>query len=198
MPNFSKIRASATSVFESLKDSLHVSCVVSHKASIYLGFDAGHTHVPRDVASEATAHSFRVVLHHDVVNTEQIGLPWSLEEAEIKLIQATTKVTLRPQCTMQPPSLSASPRTTKSVGFQLPDTAASPPQSVPAPVEIQDLCVQLRNIRSINCGACLGYLTGRTDDDRHGIFWPDNRLIDTQSLSIDTGWRARTSISPGA
>jgi hypothetical protein len=72
------------------------------------------------------------------------------------------------------------------VEFQLPNTVASPSQSVPVPVEIQDLCVQLRNIRSVKYGACLGYLTGKTDDDRHGIFWPNNRLIDTQSLSIET------------
>jgi hypothetical protein len=41
-------------------------------------------------------------------------------------------------------------------------------------------------MRSTKCGTCLGYLAGKSSDDRHGIFGPNERLIDSASPSVET------------
>jgi hypothetical protein len=58
MPNFATIRSGATSVFESLQNALHVSCTLTHKASICLGLSTDPSHPQIDPSNDALSLSF--------------------------------------------------------------------------------------------------------------------------------------------
>lgn len=38
----------------------------------------------------------------------------------------------------------------------------------------------------MQCGICLGYLMGVSNQHRHGLFWPKDRLIDPSSLTVSS------------
>lgn len=184
MPNFDKIRSSATSVFASLQNALHVSCAASHKASMYLGLSTNHTQAGDNALDEATLPSFRVALHHDRIAPKQAMLGWSVEEAEIRLLK-----TVPSKLTQAPVQLAMSTAVAGNNGrwgVQSSSAARNTASPSQRPAEIQDLCQKLCSIQSPDCGVCLGYLIDNASNDRHGIFWPDQRLMDSSSLVIDT------------
>lgn len=184
MPDFQEIRSGATSVFESLQNALHVSCTLTHKASICLGLSIDPVHTPGGSLGSASSLCFRIVLHHEIINPKQIAPAWSVEEAEIRTIE------------MEPTAESHAPRPTvvspnvrkDNKRICLPAAGSSKLGSTPTvlPTEILDLCEKLHSMRSTECGTCLGYLAGKSSSARHGIFGPNKRLIDPSSLSVET------------
>jgi hypothetical protein len=182
MPDFQKIRSGAASVFESLQDALHVSCALTHKASIHLGpiIDPAQG----DSSVDALSLSFRIVLHHEMVNPKQIAPAWSVEEAEIRTVQSGPQAGSR--ALIQHVASSNVRKDKKRVGFQIPGPSEQEPPPSLLPAEILDLCESLHSMRSTQCGTCLGYLAGKSTSDRHDIFWPNERLIDSASLSVET------------
>ena len=174
MPDFQKIRSCAASVFESLQNALDVSCTLEHKASIHLG---PVTDPARgDASVGALSLSFRVVLYHEIVNSEQVAPAWFTEEAEIRTMQFGLQT--GPLAQIQHSASSRVRFQTPGAGNQEP-----PPSLLP---EILDLCESLHGMRSTQCGTCLGYLSDNSSSDRHGIFWPNNQLVDSASQSVET------------
>jgi hypothetical protein len=184
IPDFAKIRSSAASIFGSLRKGLQVSCVASHKASIYLGLSADWPDPPSVSPGEDDSLLFRIVLHHDVVDCKQKAPPWSVQEAEIRIIEAVPADAL--QASILPSVSLCTPKQRPTVGFTLP--TRPDPQLIPAKglTEIQDLCGSLHGMLSAECGTCLGYIRAHSSADRHGLYQPKKKLIDTTPLSAES------------
>jgi hypothetical protein len=184
VPDFAKIRSSAASIFGSLRKGLQVPCVASHKASIYLGLSADGSDPPSVSPGEDESLLFRVVLHHDVVDCKQKAPAWSVQEAEIRIIEALPTDAL--QASILPSVSPCTPEKCPTVKFTLP-TRPDPQLITPKGLtEIQDLCGSLHGMLSAKCGICLGYIKAHSSEDRHGLYWPKNRLIDDTPLSVES------------
>lgn len=189
IPDFDKIRSSATSIYQTLKQGLQVSCGASHKASICLPNSPTDTASSMVVGSSRPGDSFRIVLHHNV-HPKQAVLQWSLEEAEIRPIDAAPS---SPPAVATPPiSVSTSACGTKRRKVQFQTAASSsvtvtkPNTSAPQTQEIQDLCHSIQKLRSTQCGICLGYMKCISSQHRYELYWPKKRLLDQASLSVET------------
>jgi hypothetical protein len=183
VPDFAKIRSGAVSIFGSLRKGLQVSCIASHKASIYLGLSVDGSDPPSVSPGEDDSLLFRVVLHHDAVDCKQKAPAWSVQEAEIKIIEALPTDAFHASIL---PSVSlCTPKQRPTVGFTLPTRPG--PQLIPQGLtEIQDLCESLHGMLSAKCGICLGYIRAHSSENRHGLYWPKKRLIDDTPLSVES------------
>jgi hypothetical protein len=184
VPDFAKIRSSAASIFGSLRKGLQVSCVASHKASIHLGLSADGLDPPSSSPGEDDSLLFRVVLRHDIVGCKQKAPAWSVQEAEIRIIEVVPTDTF--QASISPSVSLCTPVQRPTVGFKLP---ARPGRQLTIPkdsTEIQDLCGSLHDMLSAKCGTCFGYIRAHSSEDRHGLYWPKKRLIDDTPLSVES------------
>lgn len=184
MPDFHKIRSSATSIFEGLQKTLQASCVASHRASIYLGLSTNCSEGSKNSKDEVDSHSFRILLHHDLIHGKQKALAWSIEEAEVRMIDGRGPTP--PQLPLLPSPSPGTSQRKKVVGFQLAESASRRPALPQDMAEIQDLCGSLQDMRLTNCGTCLGYMKTVTSEERHGLYWPEERLVDQASPSFET------------
>lgn len=184
VPSFERARSSASSIFESLRRGLHVSCVTAHKASICLTSSIPESTRSTPRHSRDTSgidDTFRVVLHHDHGLT-QPPLLWSLEETEIRLLDSITTATVVPFIS---PSVDR-PRK-KKVGFQdsTPKITAPPPPAATA-LEILDLCQSIQTFPTSQCDICLGYMDCMSSKRRHELYHPKQRLLGHAAFSVIT------------
>lgn len=141
-PDYDHIRAGAKSVFETLQQGLQVSCGASHKASIYLR-PVGAQESGFDIAVREADDTFRIVLHHDgAARPGQKAIPWSVQEAEMRLLDT------KPPLPAAPTTISPGASRKRKVQFCVPvasikksDAAlVQVPQQPQKLDEIHDLC----------------------------------------------------------
>lgn len=192
LPDFEGIRTNASSVFSGLQKALHMSCSEPHKVSVYLGSSVESSRV-NEMTAGLQGHTLRVVLHHELPNSKQKVVRWSVEEADIKLIETTPLISAATDSNTTAAISSLKPAKPRTVKFAepkpepkaVPGTSSVPPvikqQSI---AEIHDLCRDIADMRTTECGNCLGYMVA--GQYRHGLYSPAIRLIDRPSLSIQT------------
>lgn len=171
VPNFSKMRTQAASIFGILQKCLHGSCQAAHKASISIkGID--------DYESDEREMTCRVVMHHDISASGPNQPPlWIIEETEMRLLKSGVLSQATPGAT--DPSLRK-----RNVQF----TVHSTMPVLPSPdlsnlEEIHDLCLSFERLRAKQCGVCLGYLVDSAMD-RYALYWPQKPVVDKTSLSM--------------
>lgn len=189
IPNFERVRSSATNVFESLRRGLYVSCAAAHRASICLTASVLESSKP-DVQQSREASSdnkFRIVLHHDHA-VRQPPLPWSLEETEIRPLDDTTVTTVTPAA--KPHVVVSGNKGKKKVGFQqvtiTPSIMTPPAPTASTAPEIQDLCQSIHTFATSQCGICLGYMECLLSKSRHELYHPRQRLLGQAAFSVTT------------
>nr|POF20020.1 hypothetical protein CFP56_52269 [Quercus suber] len=185
------MRAHASSIFSTLQKSLHGSCQVAHRASVYVRDANGNS-------SEQKEPTCRVVLHH-AVTPMSAARPqlWSLEETELRLVKFVVSTSAN---TSQQGSTGPSRPTARvsKVQFSTPPSARAPPPSDLTNLEeIHDLCLSFERLRAMQCGKCLGYLVDATMD-RHALYWPEKPLIDKKSLPVMSLADVLTTSKPNA
>lgn len=192
IPDFTKIRNHASSMFSMLQTGLGGSCQASHRASLYM---RPLQAVPGAIMHDEE-HAFRVVLHHEFKPSclPQLPSQWMIEEAEVRMLDSMLVTSSKPPIFPCPPP--ALPKGKKTLRFQVPpqsSPAVSPPRP-PSPVataitiqqqqaldEIKDLCESIQKLRSSKCGVCLGYLRDQGNAHRHGLYWPEKPLVDCKT-----------------
>lgn len=189
IPKFTKIRSHAVSMFSTLQTGLTGPCQASHRASLYMS----PLHGSQGLGAADEEHAFRVVLHHEFKGPPQVPSQWIIEEAEVRMLDAVaaSKV-VTTQLLDPPPTL---PKDKKAVRWQSSSTPTTiPPATIPtmqqqqALKEIKDLCKSIQKLRASKCGMCLGYLQNQANAHRHGLYLPENPLVDRNALtSISSG-----------
>lgn len=195
-PDYESIRKTASSIFEILQHSL--SCGVPHKASIYL------KPVSVSVAPKDLGNTFRLILHHGSDQSKQA--PWSIQETEMRVLESISS----PAITTDAPTAAAGSKGKQKVRFVEPaiSTVTSRPQveklQHSTVGEIRDLChryvyqrsrtvlsrltvlLSLEKMRAMQCGICLGYLMGVSNQHRHGLYWPHDHLLSPSAFSVSS------------
>lgn len=185
IPNFERVRSSATNIFESLRRGLYVSCAAAHRASICLTASLPEGPVSGKMHHSSSEGKFRIVLHHDL-GVQQPPSSWSTEEAEIRLLDSIS-VTISPP-EPSPPVIRPGNKGKKKVGFQDVTIAPTIPLHPPAATapEILDLCQSLNTFATSQCGICLGYMECLTSKSRHELYHPKQRLLGQTTFSVTT------------
>lgn len=177
-----------SSVFGGLQKALQISCSEPHRISMYLRSAVEDPQMDEKASSsQPEGPSFRVVLHLELVHQKQKVPRWSIEEAEIKLIETISPITVATHTIVTATNTSIVRTQTRTVTFQEPKPAAtlvSPVTQGPSLVEIHDLCQSICSMGTMQCGKCLGYMIA--GQYRHGLYSPKVRLIDRTSLSVQS------------
>lgn len=141
-PDYDHVRAGAKSVFETLQRGLQVSCGASHKASIYLR-PVGARESGFDIAVREADNTFRIVLRHDgVARPGHKAIPWSLQEAEMRLLDTESPL---PAC----PTTTASSCTSRKRKVQFAVPAMSTKKSDAGVAQIPQRQQQIDEIRDL-------------------------------------------------
>lgn len=181
IPDFTKIRNHAESMFSTLQTGLRGSCKASHRASLCM-----RSLEPGPGISQDDEHSFRIVLHHDF-KAPQLPSQWVIEEAEVRMLDAMVVASSNPPAFSSPPTVISKGK--KSLRFQDPPGPTSVPVTALKTAqqqsldEIKDLCESIQKLRTSKCGICLGYLQDQVNAGRHGIYWPKQPLVDRKTLT---------------
>ncbi|KAK3720810.1 hypothetical protein LTR37_003473 [Vermiconidia calcicola] len=190
-PNFDKTRTNAADVFRMLQKGLSATCKENHQVSLYMrpieddSMERSYLMTP-----ESELQSFRIVLHHEPAFSPERRPQWTIEEAEVRLVDC-----ILDEHSQQPPmtqSQIGDSKGGKTVRFREPDRTPSPAQSLslscnsqqerPHLDEIGDLCTSIERLRAVDCGVCLGYLSDNPNARRHGLFWPQKPILDITSI----------------
>lgn len=172
--NRSAFHVQASSVFLSLQKALHATCRSTHKASLYVRSLSQTEDLP--TLEECCGANLRIVLHHTAPTDPDA--PWICEETEVRLLQSSVGNATSP----------SEPKAGKSrVRFEVParpkSTTASSSQAPVNATEIEDLCVSMTQIRHRECGNCIGYLTDAAIAKRHGLYRPENHIVDEKAVT---------------
>lgn len=154
---------------------------------MYLRSAVENPQMDEKASSEPEGPSFRVVLHHELVHPKHKVPRWSIEEAEIKLIETISPIAVATHTIVTATSTSIVRTQSRTVTFKEPKSAAtllSPLPQHSSPVEIHDLCQSICSMGAMQCGKCLGYMIA--GQYRHGLYSPKVRLIDRTSLSVQS------------
>ncbi|CZT19225.1 uncharacterized protein RCC_05071 [Ramularia collo-cygni] len=187
LPDFESIRIRASSVFNGLQRALQTSCSEPHRVSMYLKPTVEETYMEEKTSALSEGTSFRIVLHHEVVHPKQKVPRWSIEEAEIKLIETTAPVSVATHTVVTATSTSFVRTQSRMVTFEPPksiQSTASSTTQIQNITEIHDLCESIHSIGTMQCGSCLGYVLA--GQHRHCLYSPTIRLIDHSPLSIQS------------
>lgn len=166
-PDFEKARQHALSIFAVLQKTLTRSCSTGHRASLYM------KPIQSKSDRRVDPEMLRLVFHHkigSVTHTSGSRPPWTVEEAEIRLLNLSTS------------NEEILTQSLQRIRFELP----TPRRSVREPAsakEIQDLCESLRTISAAQsgCDVCLGYLSDDTKDCRHELYRPEVPIVEKDS-----------------
>ncbi|KAK3714700.1 hypothetical protein LTR37_007680 [Vermiconidia calcicola] len=194
-PNFDKIRTNAADLFRMLQKGLSATCKETHQVSLYMGPVKDDSVQRSNPMTPENQHlSFRIVLHHERAFSPERTPQWTIEEAEVRLLDCVLDEHGQ-QCPMTQSQNgdSNSKRTgRKTVRFQEPEKVLLPAQSLPHSCnaqqerlnldEIGDLCSSIEQLLAVDCGVCLGYLSDKPTARRHGLFWPQKPILDRTSI----------------
>ena len=95
IPNFQRIRVYAISIFGALHAGLHRTCQASHKASLVLSSiqeNENQGNLGFRKSGEGDGLVVRVVLHHGLPASNPNMIPWTMEEAEFRLLDSSTAI----------------------------------------------------------------------------------------------------------
>lgn len=187
LPDFERIRTGAASVFSGLQKALQISCSEPHRVSMYLRPSVEDAEFDEKDPALSEGHSFRVVLHHELLHPKQKVPRWSIEEAEIKLIETISPVSIATHTVVTATSTSFVRTQSRTVTFEKPKpvlNVTSPVMPQPTLIEIHDLCQSVHSMGTMQCGKCLGYVMA--GQYRHGLYSPKVRLIDRTSLLVQS------------
>lgn len=180
IPDFQSMKESAASMFHTIQRALHIRCRASHRASICVEAVEKDSEPQKESTRKENREAYRVILHHD----QTLAVPWTLEETEFRLIGTAgtgSKETPMLAKTSVGPVKKAhfhSTAQSRTADHSL-ATAATASLS-----EIQDLCEGIGRLRSQRCGMCMGVLSSA--QHQHGLYRPQELLLDSPSLSIHT------------
>jgi hypothetical protein len=183
-PNFDKIQSHASNVFSLLQKGVRASCGAGHLASLYLKpaqLDPGTKQALQQSHDDDV--KVHIVLRHKSVSNTQLTTLW---EAEIRLItNDDASVTSRRELAND-----TSKKGKRKIRFDDQTTLNQDPKATPARNnqqqdldEIRDLCDSIDRLRiGQPGGTCFGYMLDTPTAARHGLFWPQNPLVDIASL----------------